>query len=252
MTPKILFFDLETAPCEAWTWGLYNELTSMEFIKSDWYVLCWAAKWLGSKEMMSEGQYSKSKNDKRIVKKLWKLFDEADIIVAHNAVKFDVRKANTRFIKNGLKPPSPPKVVDTLKTARKYFAFTSNRLGDLGNFLGLGTKKANDGFGLWKKCMVGDKKAWKEMVEYCETDVSLLEKVYVALRSYAGNHPNMGVYTGTMTCKCGSTNLQRRGYATTNANRYQRYQCQDCGSWCRDKISTLGKGGGKKLTANVA
>lgn len=249
--PKILLFDIETAPCETYNWGLYNELTSMDFVKHDWYVLCWSAKWLGDKEIMSEGIYSKSRSDKKIVKKLWNLFNEADIVIAHNAVKFDCRKANTRFIANGLTPPSPPKIVDTLKMARKHFAFTSNRLGDLGAFLGIGEKLDTGGFKLWKKCMKGDKEAWDTMVRYCKGDVELLESVYLKLRPYALNHPNTGVYTGKMSCVCGSTNLQRRGYAVTNANRYQRYQCQECGAWCRNKISVLGKGVSKELTANI-
>ncbi|GAG32214.1 unnamed protein product, partial [marine sediment metagenome] len=184
----------------------------------------------------------------RIMEQLWNLFDEADIVIAHNAVKFDCRKANTRFIANGLKLPSPVKVVDTLKMARRDFAFTSNRLGDLGVFLGVGKKLKTGGFDLWKGCMSGHKPSWDKMVKYCKGDVRLLEKVYLKLRPFSRNHPNSGVYEGEMKCICGSTRLQKRGFAVTNAQRYQRYQCQSCGSWCRDKIATIK---GRRLTANV-
>jgi hypothetical protein len=38
---------------------------------------------------------------------MWKLLDRADVVVGHNADKFDVRKGNARFIAHGLPPPPP-------------------------------------------------------------------------------------------------------------------------------------------------
>lgn len=232
--PRILLFDLETAPNDAWIWGLWYETRSMEFVKSDWYVLCWSAKWLGSDEILSEGLYSKGKNDKKIMIKLAKLIDEADIIIAHNAVKFDCKKANTRFIINRIKPPSPCKVIDTLIIARQKFAFASNKLGDLGKFLGVGTKKATGGFKLWKKCMDGNKKAWKTMIKYCKQDVTLLEKVYLKIRPYMTNHPNLSVIQDEAVCpKCGSPDVWFRGYYLTSARTYRRFSCKKCTGWGR-------------------
>ncbi len=239
-SPKILLFDLETAPNLAYIWRLYSEVTSMKMVKDNWYVLCWSAKWLGSKEIMSEGLYSNSKDDSKIMKKLWKLFDEADIVMAHNAVKFDCKKSNARFIANGMLPPSPYKVIDTLKVARKHFSFMSNRLGDLGQFLKLGNKLETGGFELWEKCMAGDLKAWNKMVRYCNQDVKLLEKVYLKLRPYMNNHPNAGMYLDRAVCPtCGSNSIQYHGVGFTNAYKYKRFQCNKCGSWGRDTNNLL-------------
>jgi len=233
--PKILFWDIETAPNTAYIWGLWNEVTSMDFIRDNWYVLCWSAKWLGEKKIMSAAINGPGENDESIIKKLWDLLNQADIIVAHNGVKFDCRKANTRFIKYGLNPPTPSKVIDTLKEARKYFYFTSNRLGDLGKILGVGEKAQTGGFNLWKQCMNGDKKAWNKMVKYCKQDTRLLENVYLKLRPYMTNHPNIGVINGAAVCpKCGSYNIQYRGYTITSANKYRRFQCQECGGWGKE------------------
>ena len=159
---KILLFDIENTPDLAYTWGLYNEITSTDFIVSEWYILCWSAKWLGKKEMM-RGSLVESKsykpyvgNDKALCEKLWKLLDEADIVIAHNAIGFDIKKANTRFMMHGMTPPSPYKVICTLRQARSLFKFTSNRLGDLGQYLKLGKKLPTGDFKLWKDCMAGD------------------------------------------------------------------------------------------------
>jgi len=70
-----------------------------------------------SKEVVNE-------DDERIVNSLWKLFDEADIIIAHNGGNFDIPNMNTRFIVNKLPPPSAYQMIDTLKVARKGFGFT--------------------------------------------------------------------------------------------------------------------------------
>lgn len=218
----------------------------MDMVKDHWYTLCWSAKWLGSKEMLSAGIYSSSKDDKEIMLKLWKLFDEADIVVAHNAVRFDCRKANARFLYYGINPPSPYAIVDTLKVARKHFAIMSNRLNDLGVFLDVGKKIKTGGFELWEKCMAGDKVAWDKMVRYCKQDVRLLERIYLKLRPYMKSHPNLAVIEDRDVCpRCTSKKIQYRGSLVTNGGKYKRFQCQDCGAWGSDRKNQLDNKVGK-------
>ena len=246
--PKILLFDIENAPNLAYIWNLWQEVTSSEMIENPWYLLCWSAKWLDDDKIYSSAlidfpkEYKKDKeNDKQVLKQLWKLLDEADIVIAHNAKKFDVRKSNARFIMNGLTPPSPYKIIDTLEAARQYFFFTSNKLNDLGKYLKVGQKVETGGFKLWRACMAGDKKAWKQMVTYCINDITLLEKIYLKLRPYILNHPNLTVYMDEdFICpKCGSKHIHKEGYTFTNAGKYQRFSCKDCGAWSRGKKNLL-------------
>ena len=83
--------------------------------------------------------------------------------------------------------------------------------------------------------MTGDKRAWRKMVHYCKGDVALLEKVYLKLRPYMNNHPNIGVLNGDVVCpKCGGKNISYRGYAITAACRYRRFQCNACGGWGKE------------------
>lgn len=170
--------------------------------------------------------------EKQMVKRLWKLFDEHDVLCAQNGDKFDMRVANRLFIKHKLKPPSPYKTIDTLKIARKYFRFDSNRLDDLGKFL-LGERKHYTSLKLWFDCMKGDKKSLKTMEEYCGQDVELLYKVYMKLRPWHTGHPNTKLYEGSTHCcpVCNSTKTQKRGFNYTRVGVYQRYQCRACGAW---------------------
>jgi len=153
-----------------------------------------------------------------------------------------------------MKPPSPYKVVDTLLAARSQFAFSSNKLDDLGETLGLGRRVEHEGFELWRKCMNGEKKAWKDMLRYNEQDVVLLEAVYLRLLPYIKNHPNVNVIMDQTKCKCtacGSSKLHKRGYAYTNASKFQRFQCQDCGKWSRGRMNMLDKDYRKNIQQNI-
>lgn len=243
--PKILIFDIENSPNSAYIWGLFNEVTNADFIEQPWHMLCWGAKWLGESKIYSSAlidfpkEYKQDpENDKCVLQTLWHLLDEAEIVVGHNVRGFDVRKANARFIMNGMKPPSPYKIVDTLTVARKNFMFTSNKLNDLSKYLGIGEKIDTGGFELWKQCLKGNKKAWKKMVKYCKQDIILTEKVYQKLLPYIENHPNIWIYNGKTeeSCpKCGSDNVVKEGFAYTNFYKYQQYKCKDCGGWHRGR-----------------
>lgn len=228
---KILFFDIETTPNVVYTWGVYEE-NALGVLK-DWQLLCFAYKWFGDKETHAVGRLS----EKQMVKQLWDLFNEADVIVAHNGDQFDIKKVNALFVRHGLVPPAPYKTIDTKKVAKRYFRFDSNKLDSLGRFFGIGRKLQTGGFELWEGCMKGDKKAWKTMLEYNKQDVILLEKVYIKLRPFMTNHPNLNLLNGeTASCpNCGGHKLHKRGYSITRTSKAQRYQCQDCGAWSHGK-----------------
>lgn len=236
--PKILLYDIETAPNLGYIWGKYEQ-NVLEF-EREWYMLTFAYKWLGEKSVSAYSlpdfpRYARDpEDDKYLVTELWKLMDAADIVIGHNSDSFDNKKTYARFIAHGMNPPAPFKTVDTKKAAKRYFNFNSNKLDDLGNYFGLGRKIQTGGFDLWKRCMEGDASAWKKMVNYNKQDVALLEKVYLKLLPWIGNHVNVNVYSEeTHACpKCGSDKMQRRGFNYTKTGRRQQYQCQACKGWC--------------------
>lgn len=229
---KILFVDIETTPNIAYVWGRYEQ--DVIDIVDDWHLLSFAYKWFGEKGVYAEGSKGE---EKLLVKELWQLFNEADVIVAHNGDQFDIKKSNALFIKFGLKPPAPYKTIDTKKVAKRYFRFDCNKLDDLGRYLGLGRKVQTGGFELWKGCMSGDKNSWRLMLKYNKQDVLLLEKIYLKLRHWMTNHPNLNLLTGEIaSCPiCGGHKLQKRGFTINKTSKAQRFQCQDCGGWSHGK-----------------
>ncbi len=242
MSAKILFYDIETSPNIGFTWGKYDQHVPA-FIQ-EVKMLCVSYKWSGEnntsvatiRDFPGYKPGITKVNDKGLTEFLWGLFDEADVLIAHNGKNFDDKVVRTRFLDNQLAPPSPWKSIDTLQQARKLFKLNSNKLDDLGQYLGLGRKVAHEGMSLWIKCMEGDEDAWKRMVKYAKQDVVLLEKVYDELRPWMTNLPNLAQFEDdplSKCPKCTSARLTKRGTYRTNTATYQRLQCQDCGAWTR-------------------
>lgn len=233
--PKILVFDIETFPHIGFTWGKYEQ--NVIRFKQETCIASFVAKWLDgpiiSKGLPDYAGYRPgSYDDKKLVKDLWSLLDEADIVVAHNGMDFDVKVCRARFLFHGLRPPSPFRVVDTKRVAKRVARFSSNKLDDLASHLGLGSKIKTD-FDLWLGCINGDKSSWDKMLKYNRHDVILLEKLYKTLLPWANTHPNLTLF-GDVDCpKCGSKHVVCRGTTTLTSGQYQRYQCQECGGWSR-------------------
>lgn len=239
---KVLLFDIETAPNIGAYFELYKE-GNIVWNEQYWYILCFSYKWLGDKEthvvaLPDFKLWKKDKtNDLEVVKVLWKLFDEAEVIIAHNGNSFDIKKSNVRFLKHGMEAPSAYKQIDTKLLAKRYFKFDSNKLDDLGDFLNIGRKLETEK-GLWKDCMDGSPHAWKMMKQYNIQDTILLEKVYYKLRGWDKIHPNMNLILGSIfNCPiCGSDEINKRGYSCTRTSIYQRYQCMNCGGWSQGEV----------------
>ena len=179
--PKILVFDIETAPLEASIFqkSIYGKFISNDQILSDWYMLTWSAKWLFEDNVISNrltGKESVNEDDSRIVKGLWDLLNQSDITVAHNGDRFDTPNMNTRFIVNNLPPTIPYRTIDTLKVAKRQFGFTHNGLDALARALGFDVGKLDTRFELWKKCRAGDEESLKYMDEYNQNDVVSIGK----------------------------------------------------------------------------
>lgn len=238
---RILLLDVETAPNTVHVWGLWNQNVGINQIMASGYTMCFAAKWYGEKDVMFDSIYHST--PKIMMKRLHKLLEEADAVVHYNGTKFDIPTVNKEFILFNLKPPAPYKQIDLLKTARSVFRFPSNKLDYIARVLKLGQKPGGLTHDLWIKCMAKEPEAWKQMMEYNINDVLLLEKVYDRMKPWIKGHANHSLYSeqGLVCPNCGGTHYQRRGFAYTQAAKYVRLQCTDCGHWFRTGSSLAPK-----------
>lgn len=250
---KVLFLDIENFPCLVYSWGLNDQFIPLEFLVRDWTISAWAAKWGHSDEIMYMDNRSRKNiyDDKALVKGIIKLINEADIIVGQNVRSFDLRKIAARADFHKLPPFKPAKITDILTEEKHAFALTSHKLAYKTERNAKYKKLRHQefpGFDLWKACMndLGtlskseQLRAWKEKEIYCKHDVLSTEERYNDVIGWI-RIQHQGPADGVDRCKCGSARLEKRGYAYTEAGKYQIFLCLDCGRWPRSAHNLLSK-----------
>lgn len=246
LEPKIVLWDIETTHNLAAVFKLFGEdYIPHTNVLQERYIVCAAWKTLGKKGISAVSTLDNPlyetdpHNDLHVVTTLHQVLSEADVIVAHNGDKYDIKFTEGRMLHHGL-PPLPPIVkIDTLKELKNRFLLNSNRLDYVGQFLGVG-RKVHTSPGLWLRVLQGDKSAVKEMVKYNKQDVALLEAVFMKLRPYIASHVNRQLFVdngdGKTNCpRCGSSRTKSKGMHRTITQVYQRRVCLSCGGWFRNR-----------------
>lgn len=249
---KVLIFDIETAPILAHVWGLWENNVALNQMISDWHVLSWSAKWLWAPESeimyMDQRAAKNIEDDYDMLKEIWSLLDEADVVVTQNGKSFDQKKLQARFVINKLTPTSSFKHEDTKLIAQRHFAFPSFKLEYMSDILCTKYKKLKHkkfpGHELWRECLNGNLEAWQEMEKYNKHDVLTLEELYKVLKPW-DTRVNFNLYheEEKHECACGSTEHIKNGFYYTNMGKFQRYRCKNpkCGAETRGRINLFSK-----------
>jgi predicted PolB exonuclease-like 3'-5' exonuclease len=168
-----------------------------------------------------------------MLKEFSKILAKADEIVAHNGDRFDLKWIRTRALIHGISVMPSPKSIDTLKWAKKYFNFNSNKLDYIAKFLNVGAKMDTGGLDLWKDIVFRkDQEALDKMVKYCKMDVEVLEAVFNKLNAYTLANHNYAVQHGgdKYECpECGGINVKYNKKVVTTAGTVHHWiLCKDC------------------------
>lgn len=236
-TPKRrrLFFDIETSPNIGFFWqsGYKLQVPYTNIIKER-AIICICYKW-EYEEQVHFLHWDKKQCDKKMLEKFIKIVNKADELVGHNGDKYDLAWIRTRALYHGLPMFPNYTTIDTLKQARGKFKFNSNRLDYIANFLGLGSK-LETGFNLWKDIVLDkSQEALDKMIEYCQNDVVILQKVYEHLSGYVPHKVHYGVvlYDDRNSCpNCGSKNIIiNKHKVTAKGYKQVQYHCKECGKY---------------------
>ncbi len=255
---RILIYDIEMAPNAGYTWGKWQQ-NVLGFIHHK-YIISFAWRWYGEDEIhyLDLRDFPRSykrdqKDDSRLASKLYELFDEADIVIAHNGKQFDQKEVHARLLFHDLPLASPYAEVDTKLVAKRKLRLNSNSLNDICQFLKIGSKEKHYGWEMWR-AIIEDRASdpdhheamWEMMKTYNIQDVGLLTEVYDKFRSrgLVDNHPNLATITGRLdSCpKCGTEGQMviRSGWLHTKTVTYRQYQCKACHSYSRERRSGTG------------
>jgi uncharacterized protein YprB with RNaseH-like and TPR domain len=179
---KRLFFDIETSyfTVRSWSIGKARWIDPAMMITQK-QIICISYKWQYEDVVHT---LDWSKGEETMIRKFIKILNTADEIIGHNGDRFDIRELRTRCIAYGIKMFPNYRTLDTLKKARQYFKFPSNKLDYLGEYLQVGRKLDHEGIKLWIDVVENkSKKALDKMIAYCEQDVISCYKVFKKLTS---------------------------------------------------------------------
>lgn len=179
--PRILFYDIEVSYglARAWRPSYKYRLTYNDFVTHP-KIICISYKFSDSDEVQTV-QWDSNQDDKLLLEQFIPVINKADFIVAHNGDNFDLPWIRTRALVHGLEMHPKYTAVDTLKLAKSKYRFPDNKLDTIADYLGVGRKIKTD-MGLWDDVILyKSRKAMDSMIEYCEQDVLVLERVYYKL-----------------------------------------------------------------------
>lgn len=216
---KVLVYDIETSYniVKSWRVGYKININPGDIIHER-KIICVSYKWLGDEQVFNLS-WDKNQDDKFLLEQFIEVLNEADLIVAHNGDNYDLPFIKTRAIKHDLSMLVNYPQFDTLKVAKKKFNFNSNKLDYISEFLGFGNKIKTE-MALWDEIIFNKSvEAMNKMIDYCNKDVELLEKVYMKLVYWDNPMAHVGVLQGKIKQTSpitGSVNIEHIKTVTTN------------------------------------
>lgn len=216
---RVLIYDIETSPNIGWFWRAGYKLNiSPENIIKERAIICVSYKWLGEEQVYNLS-WDKNQNDKFLIEQFVEVLNEADLIVAHNGDRFDLKWLKTRALFHRIPMLPNYKQFDTLKLVKSKLNLNSNRLDYIAKYLGFEGKNKTS-IDLWMDIVYKNcKTAMNTMLDYCDEDVRQLEKVYKELRYLDNPRLHEGVIQGKIKQTSpitGGTDIEHIKTLTTN------------------------------------
>ena len=239
--PRILVYDIETSPVRAWTFQIGREINIDydQIIDGDRFdIICIGWKWLDEKEVHCLDWGCKKQDSEPMISEFTKVIEQADLAIAHNGDKFDLRQINTQRLISKKPPIAWPATEDTLKQFRKHFYLPSYKLDFIAKLL-LGEGKGKMVFKDWKDIVQNkDPEALAKMIKYCKRDVSITARCFKRAMAFFTPKIHAGVVLskGRDSCpRCGSKESGSKGVRYTTVGKFSRRQCKKCGTTYRGK-----------------
>ncbi len=238
MKPKILFYDLETSPLQAWIWSPGQQYVGHKNLvkeHSRYGIICICYCWNDGKPAQSIEWGYEEQDTAKVVEEFDKIIKQADWTIGKNSDRFDTKMLNACRMFAGLPGmPEWTKYTDDLeKQMRRYFRMPSQSLDYISSQLGLGGKvkmEMQDWIDIVTKNNNGEK-SFNKMIRYCKKDVEDTRTLWNKLEEHFEPKLNMSTFlhTGENICKnCGSSNLIKYGIRCSGKFRWQTFFCNEC------------------------
>lgn len=244
--------DLETSKNILFNWHLRQKFNDHKQVLKHGGILTAAWKEIGSDTVYSCAvDITDPYDDEGVLLTLREELEGVDLVITQNGDKFDMRKINAGFFKYGIDPIHPIVSADIIKITKKELNMNSYAMDYVRKYKGLSGKTKTDDEWWRAVCEPFNVYTRKEKQQYLDLiqsynmdDVWDTEELYELVKPYASRHPSINLIgeesDGCPTC--GSENLitNKSWVYRAKTRSYQRYKCEDCGSWCRN-VHAIGK-----------
>lgn len=232
MTQRILFYDVETTPLQAWVWStgeqrIRHDQLVRNFDSYDVITFSWS--WSDEDEVHSM-DWGDTRDSSAIIHKFDELASAADVVVGKNNLRFDDKIMAFLRMKHGLpgRPEFETYTDDLERHIRKRFRLPSYTLDYVSKFLGLEGKSPmsfSDWIGIMEtNCPVLRAK----MREYNEKDVLDTKLIWNHLNTHFT--PKVKYLPDNkldhVCINCGSKDVYKNGTKQTGLTVYQMYRCR--------------------------
>jgi len=259
---KVAFVDIETSLIRAYTFrGGMQHINQDQVVDGDQTKLLTAAwgTWYDLYTKKDKGVVSVSNHHKKaafkkdplddtyVLECLWKVLDDSDVIVAHNAA-FDRGWIEGRFMDLGWKQPSKYYVYCTFRTLHGLNG-NSKKLDYLSQKL-IGTRKVeHEGLPLWIDCSKGKVSAFRKMEAYNIGDIyETLYKVFMRTAPYVPRVKCIDLAGEGLFCNLTGDKLKKLDAPYKNRSTgllYDRYENKTYGFIYRDRYNIRSKKSGQ-------
>lgn len=237
--PKILFYDIETTPLQAWLWGLGEQhVRHGQLVKGSkmFNIICITYCWNDEKKAkVIHWDYDKQ-DSKPMIEEFGRIIEQADITIGKNNRRFDDKRINTmRLLYNMEGMPQWLKSTDDLETQmRRHFAMPSYSLDYASDLFGLGGKIKME-FADWINIMEKNpegKKSFDKMLKYGKKDIEDTRALWNRMSAHFTPKLNVAALKDKFVCtSCGSSDIKKNGTIIGGSTVYQMYFCKDHGGY---------------------
>lgn len=252
--PKILFYDIESAPFLAYVWGCGDQYVRHPQLKKGHdqpRVICITYCWNDNKPAQCIDWGYEEQDTKSVIQQFDEIIKQSDFSIGKNSDRFDTKMINAARMLSGLPGlPQWTKYTDDLeKQMRRYFKLPSQSLDYISAQMGLGGKikmEFQDWIDIVEKNDNGEK-ALRKMIKYGKKDVTDTRTLWNKLSEHFDSKWNQAAYQGnTLACKragCGSLRIYINKTVYAGKTTYYEYNCSDCGRYAgRTNIKQNGMG----------
>ncbi len=136
---------------------------------------------------------ARPQDDQRLVDQLARRLEEYDVWVVFNGACFDIRFVRGRLAHWGLTPLATRALIDPYLLARGQLRLPKHSLAALASYLGLG-RKCRLNTSVWARATIhADREALDQIVEHCQNDVVLLERLLPYLKTHCPQPNDWGL-----------------------------------------------------------